>query len=71
MLQKKPNLTVKQIATKLYDKPIGISDWQYMSVSRMLKTLINKGLLEKTSAEVRYKISVEGKKKLPVRIDTI
>jgi predicted transcriptional regulator len=69
MLQKKPNMTVREIASKLYGKQIGSDDWQYISVTRMLNTLIDKGLLSRTTAEVRYKISTEGKKKLPVRID--
>ena len=61
ILERYPNLTAKEIADKVYQKTVNVGDFEYRAASRSLHGLLEKGLVERTAAEVRWR-TVEKKK---------
>jgi DNA-binding MarR family transcriptional regulator len=62
ILERYPNLTAKEIADKVYQKTVNVGDFEYRAASRSLHGLLEKGLVERTAAEVRWR-TVEKKPK--------
>ena len=63
ILAKEPNLTEREIASKVYGKPVMCYDSEYTATSRSLRGLAKRGLVERTSAEAKWKLKTKKKRK--------
>jgi len=61
ILKLHPNLTETEIACKVYQKTVKVGDMEYAAISKSLCGLLNKGLLERTTAEVRWRLAEKKK----------
>jgi DNA-binding MarR family transcriptional regulator len=57
LLKRHPNMTEKEIASKIYHKQVKAGDNEYTQVSRSLRGLKKKGLVERTPIEVTWRLT--------------
>lgn len=56
LLAEKPGMTEREIATIVHGRPISTKDFEYVAISRSLRGLLKRGLLVRSSAEVRWSL---------------
>lgn len=59
ILKRHRNLTEAEIASKVYQKTVKVGDSEYCAISRSLRGLLEKGLVDRTAAEVLWNVTKE------------
>lgn len=68
ILGRYPNLTAKEIAEQVYRKTVNVGDFEYRAASRSLHGLLEKGLVERTTAEVRWRVTKKPKSRYGAKV---
>ena len=55
LLDKQPDLTAKEIAEKLWNKPVQYRTKEYTTTHRSLRLLEKRGLVKKTGGQFRWR----------------
>ncbi len=56
ILKRHPNLTGQELASRVYQKKITTKDHEYQTMSKSLHKLLAKGLVERTEAQIRWRL---------------
>jgi hypothetical protein len=57
LLKKRKNMTEREIATEVYGEPVKLGDYRYIATSRSLQNLLKRGLVLKTTQEVKWRLN--------------
>lgn len=57
MLKKEPKLTLAEIGTKVYHRKVEVGSNEYSAISRSIRSLKRKGIVDRLPAEVRWRLN--------------